>query len=60
MRYTGISLPSIYRYPRKCLFSILSRMEQEEDTNIIRENVFNYKFQFFHFLFIVLFKQDLR
>lgn len=60
MRHTGISLPSIHRYPRKCLFSILSRMGQEEDTNIIKENVFNYKFQFSHFLFIGLFKQDLR
>lgn len=55
--YMGKSLPSVHRYPRKGLFFVLSRMGQEEDTNIIKENIFNYKIQFSHLLFIGLFKQ---
>lgn len=55
--YMGKSLPSVHRDPRKGLFFILSRMGQEEDTNIIKENIFNYKIQFSHLLFIGLFKQ---
>lgn len=55
--YTGVNLPSVHRYPRKGLFFIHSRMGQEEDTNIIKENIFNYKIQFSHLLFIGLFKQ---
>ena len=58
MGYVGTSLPQ-FTGIQGSIYSAVFLGQGKKDTNIIRENILNYKTQFSHLLFIGLFKQKI-